>query len=120
MILVLFLIISIYGSDFSSIVRFPEFMILKKIDILGYFNNLENVLVTEWMVNIFICAFICCRVIKDICPNLFFYLIIGGLFIVSILFFKGSYFNILYIKKYFYYIGFGLVIMSLIIKKSKI
>ena len=70
MILVLFLIISIYGSDFSSIVRFPEFMILKKIDILGYFNNLENVLVTEWMVNIFICAFICCRVIKDICPNL--------------------------------------------------
>lgn len=120
MILVLFIIVSIYGCEFARIVRFPEFMILKKIDILGYFNNIENVLVTEWMVNILICAFVCCKVIKDKCSNIWFYIIMFILFIGCVFFFKGSYYNILYVKKYFYYISFILVMGSLLIKKSKI
>lgn len=119
MILVLFLIISIYGSEFASITRFPEFMILKKIDIMGYFNNVENILVTEWMINILICALVCVRTIKDRCPTILFYLIIISLFLVSEFVLNRSYVNVLYVKNYFYYISFILVIGSLLIKKSK-
>ena len=119
MIVVLFLVVTIYGSEFASITRFPEFMILKKIDIMGYFNNVENILVTEWMINILISALVCIKVIKDRCSKIVFYAILIILFFVSNIFFSNSYASILYVKQYFYYISFGLVIISLIIKKSK-
>lgn len=120
MILVLFLVVSIYGSEFASIARFPEFMILKKIDIMGYFNNIENILVTEWMFNILICALVCVKVIKDRCPIILFYVIMIILLIGSVFILGRSYSYILYIKNYYYYISFILVIISLLIKKSKI
>lgn len=120
MILVLFLIISIYGSEFASITRFPEFMILKKIDIMGYFNNIENVLVTEWMINILICSMVCIKVIKDRCSKLLFYILVVSLFLITNIILNSGYVYVLYIKNYFYYFSFILVIGSLIIKKSKI
>ena len=119
MIIVLFLVVSIYGSEFASMARFPEFMILKKIDIMGYLNNIENILVTEWMINILISALVCVKVIKDRCPRILFYIILVVLFLVSNIFFNSSYSNILYVKNYFYYISFILVMVSLVIKKSK-
>lgn len=119
MIVVLYLIGTIYGSEFASITRFPEFLILKKIDIMGYFNNVENILVTEWMINILISAMVCIKTIKDNVSNLLFYIIVIGLILGSEFFLNRSYVNILYVKQYFYYISFGLVIISLIMKKSK-
>lgn len=120
MIIVLFLVVSIYGSEFASMTRFPEFMILKKIDIMGYFNNIENILVTEWMINILISALVCVKVIKDRCPIIMFYVIMIILLIGSVFILGRSYSYILYIKNYYYYISFILVIISLLIKKSKI
>ena len=120
MIIVLFFIICIYGSEFASITRFPEFMILKKIDIMGYFNNIENVLVTEWMINILICSMVCIKVIKDRCSKLLFYILVVSLFLITNIILNSGYVYVLYIKNYFYYFSFILVIGSLIIKKSKI
>lgn len=120
MILVLYLIVTIYGSEFASMARFPEFLILKKIDFMGYFSNIENILVTEWMINILISAFVAVKVIKDNVSNILFYIIIICLFLISELVLNRSYVNVLYVKQYFYYISFGLVFISLIFKKSKI
>lgn len=119
MIIVLFLVVSIYGSEFASMTRFPEFMILKKIDIMGYFNNVENILATEWMINILISALVCVKVIKDRCPKIVFYGLLLSLFFIIEMIVNNSYVNILYIKKYFYYISFVLVMISLWIRKSK-
>ncbi len=119
MILVLFLVITIYGSEFASIARFPEFMILKKIDIMGYFDNVENILVMEWMFNILISAFVCISTINRLSPKIGVYSILIFLFIISEFVFSKSYVSILYVKNYFYYISFILVILSLVIKKSK-
>lgn len=120
MILVLYLIVTIYGSEFASMARFPEFLILKKIDFMGYFSNIENILVTEWMINILISAFVAVKVIKDNVSNILFNIIIICLFLISELVLNRSYVNVLYVKQYFYYISFGLVFISLIFKKSKI
>ena len=119
-IIVLFLVVSIYGSEFASMARFPEFMILKKIDIMGYFNNVENILVTEWMINILISALVCVKVIKDRCPKILFYCLMIGLCFITNAVLNNGYVYVLYIKNYFYYISFILVIGSLFIKKSKI
>ncbi len=120
MIIVLFLIISIYGSNFASIARFPEFLILKKINLMGYFNNLENLLVTEWMINILISGFISLKVLKDNLNGKLFYLSIGLIILVSELYLNKNYVNILYIKNYFYYIAFIFSIIGLVGKRKKV
>ncbi|MGN1372004.1 MAG: GerAB/ArcD/ProY family transporter [Candidatus Coprovivens sp.] len=119
MIIVLFLTITIYGSKFATMIRFPEFLILKKINIMGYFNNVENILVVEWMINILITALLCVKVIRDSCPKILFYIIIIGLLVGSEFIFTNSYANILLIKEYFYYIGLILILLGLITKKNK-
>ena len=120
MIVVLFFVVSIYGSEFSSMIRFPEFLILKKIDLMGYLSNLENVLVTEWIFNILISSWLCVKVLRDSVDKNLFYIIIFVLILGCEFFLNKNYVNILYVKQYFYYIAFGLVIISLIVKKRKI
>lgn len=120
MIIVLFFIICIYGSEFASMVRFPEFLILKKIDFMGYLSNIENILVTEWIFNILISSWVCIKVLKDNMNTKLFYLIIILLVFVQEMFFNRNYVFILYFKQYFYYIAFILVLLSLVIKKRKI
>lgn len=119
MVMVLFLVTTIYGSEFASMARFPEFLILKKIDLFGYLSNIENVLVTEWMINILISALVCVKVLKDNNPKLIFYPIIIAVIMGSEIFLNRSYVNVLIVKQHFYYIAFGLVLFSLVIKKGK-
>lgn len=119
MIVVMFFVISIYGSEFASMVRFPEFLILKKIDFMGYLNNIENVLVTEWMFNVLISSWVCVKVLKDNMDKRMFYLLMIILVFGSEFFLNRNYINVLYVKQYFYYIAFCVVILSLVIKKRK-
>lgn len=119
MIVVIFFVISIYGSEFASMVRFPEFLILKKIDFMGYLSNIENVLVTEWMFNVLISSWVCVKVLRDNMDKRIFYLLIVVLVLGSEFFLNRNYVNVLYVKQYFYYIAFGIVILSLVIKKRK-
>lgn len=120
MIVVLFFIISIYGSDFASIARFPEFLILKKVDIMGYLSNIENVLVTEWIFNVLISSWVCIKVLKNNVNIKLFYFIVLLLIVSSEFLLNRNYVNVLYVKQYFYYISFALIILSLFIKKRKI
>jgi hypothetical protein len=119
MIIVLLFIITIYGSEFSSMVRFPEFLILKKIDIMGYLSNIENVLVTEWMFNILISSWVCIKVLKDNLDRKLFYMVVIFLILGNEILLNRNYVNILYVKQYFYYIAFGLVMICLFTKKRK-
>lgn len=120
MILVLFLVVTIYGSEFASNARFPEFLILKKIDIMGYLSNLENVLVTEWIFNVLVSSWLCIKVLRDNMNWKLFCILIVGLVLGNEFLLNRNYINILYVKQYFYYIAFGILVISLIIKKRKI
>ena len=119
MIVVIFFILSIYGSEFASNARFPEFLILKKINVMGYLSNIENVLVTEWMFNILISSWVCIKVLKENLNKGLFVIIIILFILGSEFLLNRNYVNVLYIKQYFYYISFALVILSLVIKKRK-
>ena len=116
MILVLFFVVTIYGSEFASNARFPEFLILKKIDFMGYLTNLENVLATEWIFNVLVTSWLCVKVLKYNTNSTLFYILILVLVFGSEFLLNRDYVNILYVKQFFYYIAFGITIASLIIK----
>lgn len=118
MILVLFFVVTIYGSQFASNARFPEFLILKKIDIMGYLTNLENVLATEWIFNVLVSSWLCVKVLRYNINSKLFCILILVLVLGSEFLLNRNYVNILYVKQYFYYVAFGIMNVSLIIKSK--
>ena len=119
LLIIAFFILNIYGSQFASIVRFPEYLILKKIQFLGYISNVENILVMEWIINIVISGLICFKVLKENLNIYLFSTIIILLIIFNELFLNKNYVNVLIIKNYFYYFYIFLILCCLVTKKSK-
>ena len=120
-IVIMFFILTIYGSELSGIARFPEYLILKKINIMDLITNLENVLVMEWIVNIIVCCLFCIKVLYKVLRKIkpLFYLIIIGIIMVCEMFLFKNYVYVLFIKNYIYYGCFVLVILSLIFRHKK-
>ncbi len=120
LIVVSFFIVSIYGSEFASIVRFPEYLILKKIEFLGYVSNVENILVMEWIINLIISGLVAIKVLKDNIKNSYLVAtIILGIILFNEFILNKSYVNILIVKYNISYLFILFVGLSLIIKKSK-
>lgn len=118
-LIIMFFILCIYGYEFASIVRFPEYLILKKITVSTYVSNVENIFILEWIADIVIGSFVCLKVIKDNtnkpCFIVFLILFVLGMNI----FYNNKYENILFIKKYFSYFNFFLIFLGLFIGKGK-
>lgn len=118
-ILFMFLIISIFGYDLSKLVRFPEYLILKKINI-GGFTNIENVLVMELIATLLISGMTAIKVLKDNTNKYLYYIILIILMIGMYIFiFNTNYVNVLYLKKYSHYMFMFLVLLSLLLKAKK-
>lgn len=118
-IVIMFFILTIYGSELSSIARFPEYLILKKINIMDIVTNLENVLVMEWIVNIVICCLFSIKVLYESINKYLFYVIILMLLCsLEFVIFK-DYGIVLMIKNYIYYVCFSLCIISMIFRNKK-
>lgn len=115
-IIVMFFILSIYGSEFASIIRYPEYLMLSKINIFNFISNVENILVMEWIVNLTIGGLICLRVLVD---NLNIYMVatIIVLIILGVEFLMiRNYVNVLIFKKSIYFICACIIVLSLMLK----
>lgn len=117
-ILVMFFILSIYGSEFASIVRFPEYLILNKINIFNYISNVENILVMEWVVNLTIGGLICVKILLEnlniyMVATIIVLIILGTEFLLI-----RNYVNVLIFKNGIYFICAILIILSLLIKNK--
>lgn len=119
LIIGMFFIISIYGYEFASIVRFPEYLILKKIDVFNYLSNVENIFVLEWLCSLIISSLLCFKVLYLNSKRIVFYSLIGLLFIGLSFIFMNNYVITSYIKSYYYYFIFIVIILSYLIKKDK-
>lgn len=118
--IIMFYIIGIYGSDFASILRFPEYLILKKISFSSYFSNIESILVMEWIVNLCIGCTFCLKVLKDNINIYLFYIIITFIFLINEFLFNRNYVSVLYFKNYFYYITFIICLINLFLSQKKV
>lgn len=115
----MFCVLSIYGWEFASIVRFPEYLVLKKIDIFNYVSNLENIFVLEWLSCLIISSLLCVKVLMDNSNKGIF---IGAFLLLVVLLYMvltNNYMIIALIKKYVYYFIFGLLLVSLIFRKGE-
>ena len=120
MILVMFFILGIYGYEFASYLRFPDYAILRNIYIMGVITNIENILILEWISCIIICLLVSFRVLRDLFNKKVFYILIT-LFILGIYFvlIKTNYVNTLIIKNYINYIYIFICIIAILFKKRQ-
>lgn len=104
----------IFGYKLASIVRFPEYFILKQVNLFSFISNIENILVMEWIVTIILSGMVCINTIRN--NNIFKYLIV--ILITIVLCILTSNYNVLfYIKNYICYVYMFLIICCLVIKK---
>lgn len=117
-IIVMFFILSIYGSEFASTIRFPEYLMLNKISVFNYISNVENILVMEWVVNLCIGGLICVKVLSD---NLNIYMVstILTLIVLGTEFLMiRNYVNVLIFKNNIYFVCAILIGISLLLKNK--
>ncbi len=55
----------VLGIELINIFKYPEYVILKKISILDFINNIENILSFQWLFIIFIYLSICSKQLYD-------------------------------------------------------
>lgn len=54
MVLVSFMVMSIIGPNLATMYRFPLYYVMKKIQIIGVIENVENIFATHWVFNMYI------------------------------------------------------------------
>lgn len=119
-IVTMFYILGIYGAEFAMTVRFPEYLILKKINIFNYVSNIENILVMDWVVNLTIGGLICTKTLKDNMNIYVFATVMTLIFLGNEFFLNKDYVHVLFYKNNFYTCCFILCIFSLLWGKKKV
>lgn len=96
----LLLTYGILGSDLIGILRYPEYVILKNVNIGGTIENIENIVSFMWMIDVIILMFSSIISIKDNLKNSnYVYLIISIVFIIVTVI-NMDYYILDYIYKY--------------------
>ncbi len=64
-ILLIIPIIGVFGFPLARIYRSPEYMILKKLNLINFLEHLENIFSTSWIIDIFILGGMCSYIFND-------------------------------------------------------
>ncbi len=121
-LIILVLIIGIYGMPMAKMLRYPEYMILKKVNILNFIENIENfltiVLIIDNIVVGVLATFLVRDVVKDFIKSDTFIKWWDGLFlaimcVICVKVFNNHYPNIMLLYKYEYILMLGLVLSLL-------
>lgn len=117
-LLIMFFILGIYGAEFASILRFPEYLILRKIN-FHYISNIENIFILEWLANIMIGSLLAIKTLKEHTSLYHFATILVFLVLSNLFLLSHNYLYLLYVKRYYYVVTFLLTLLALFIKKGK-
>ncbi len=128
-ILTILIISMTFGFPLATIIRYPEYMVLKKISLFNVFKNIENILVITWYFDCLVSGFIITNMIKKINNNTFpmlirkgtyILLLLASLFVAVNIFVKDYTKTILLYKYAFTIIGaLGLVIILYLLFRKK-
>jgi len=105
-LLIILGIIGIFGIDFSNIIRYPEYILLKKINILNIFEHLENFLSIIWFNDLILTGIICTFILRNNLCRVKFYTLFTLEIILCYTLFINNYQNILLLFNYTSYILF--------------
>lgn len=95
------LLLGVLGQFLITIYRFPEYMILKNIEIFNFVEKIENIISIAWIINNFVLLCLACCFLKKRLPkklnNYSFLTIIFSILLVVCFIFGDSYINDLFI-----------------------
>ena len=117
LVLIIFvIIIGNLGTNLAKLYRYPEYMVFKEISLLGFIENIQNILSYLWLFCSFILSSMATYNIKKVANKKI--LIITLLLIIFILnnVLLKNYIHIEYITKYYGIILFSILILFLISK----
>ena len=111
--LMILCILGIFGGEFACIFRYPEYILLKKVNLFNQFEHLENFLSILWFNDLIITSLLAGLLINKVFKN-------NWLYVVSIIhlafvyfFFINNYQHILMLYHYTFYILEGLVVLGI-------
>lgn len=110
----------VLGIDLINLFKYPEYVILKKINLLDFINNVENILSFCWLFMIFMYLSICSKQLYDISESTFNKKWIYPTFlIISIYFISGNLFDnvnfLIFMYDYLWLICIAIVILYILI-----
>lgn len=116
----------VLGIELVNLFKYPEYVILKKINLLDFINNVENILSFCWLFMIFMYLSICSKQLYDISNETFnkkwiypIFLIISTYFISSNLFDNVNFLIFIYDNLWLICIGIILLYTLINIKSLK-
>ena len=80
----------VLGINLVNLFKYPEYVILKKISLLDFINNVENILSFCWLFMIFMYLSICSKQLYDITYNMFNKKWIYPVFLITSIYFISS------------------------------
>lgn len=120
----LFYLIGCFGGALSRTFSYPEFSILRQINVFNFIQNIESFLAVNWLFDIFIALTLASKKIKNILnyqKNTWTYLIFLGILLITSKFIIGNYKNAIFVYHISSYVlaSFLLIIfLFLLIKKN--
>lgn len=130
-VIIILVIAAVFGEPLINMLRFPEYAILKKIDIFKSVNNIENILLINYIFDLAITDFVCCCFAKDFFKKVFktekksyiatmiWLLIIGGIMIFGFMYRYKNVLSLYAINPYILFIIFTTIIILIFIRNRK-
>lgn len=109
-LMITFCIYGILGCNLTSIYRYPEYIVLKKISISSSLENLENIISFHWIFNIFILMATCTNKLKQQINN---NLIVSIILLLILVF--STLINQHFINIYFFYNNLSYILIIILI-----
>lgn len=115
-LLIFIIIIGNLGINLSKLYRYPEYMVFKEISLLGFIENIQNILSYLWLFCNFIFSSISTYNIKRISNNKILIITLIIITIILNIFLLNNYIYAEIITKYFIYILLFTIILYLLSK----
>jgi len=115
----------VLGIELINLFKYPEYVILKKINMLDFINNVENLLSSCWLFMIFMYLSICSKQLYDITYSSFNKKYIYPLFlIISIYFISSNFFDnvnfLIFLYDYLWLICLIVLILYMLLNMSSL
>jgi len=122
-IIICITIIGVLTPDLAKMYSFPEYMVLKRIKIFDFIENIENIIATIWYIDLFVFISLSFRRIYELIKNKgAFLLIVSITTIITTIFVGANYSSVLFfyhITPWIFLATFAIFIPSLFIKNRK-
>lgn len=130
-VIIILVIAAVFGEPLINMLRFPEYAILKKVDIFKSVNNIENILLINYIFDLAITDFVCCCFVKDFfkkalktekksyIATILWLLTIGGIMIFGFIYRYKNILSLYAANPYILFAIFATIIILIIIRKCK-